>query len=222
LERPHQVLLVEDNKTNQLIAKSILQQVGIESILAGDGKTAIELYSQHKEEIDLILMDLHMPILNGYEAAKEIRKMSTSVPIVAMTADVILGVKEKCEESGIHHYISKPFDPDHFIQTIKEIILENEEERIQESTVLDHSAGLKNIGGDIEVYRQILKAYLEENRETVEKLSLAINEKRYSDAAQIVHKVKGSSGSIGAKELHTVSMELQKALNEEKEDKYSR
>lgn len=219
LERPHQVLLVEDNKTNQLIAKSILQQVGIESILAGDGKTAIELYSQHKERIDLILMDLHMPILNGYEAAKEIRKMSTSVPIVAMTADVILGVKEKCEESGIHHYISKPFDPDHFIQTIKEIILENEEERIQESTVLDQSAGLKNIGGDIEVYRQILKAYLEENRETVEKLSLVINEKRYADAAQIVHKVKGSSGSIGAKELHTVSMELQKALNEEKEDK---
>jgi len=218
LERPHLVLLVEDNKTNQLIAKSILQQVGIESILAGDGKTAVELYRQHEEKIDLILMDLHMPILNGYEAAKEIRKMSTSVPIVAMTADVILGVKEKCEESGIYHYVSKPFDPDRFIQTIKEIILENEEESIQESTVLDQTAGLKNIGGDLEVYRQILKTYLEENQETVEKLSLAIDEKRYADAAQIVHKVKGSSGSIGAKELHTVSMELQKALIEEKED----
>jgi len=218
LERPHLVLLVEDNKTNQLIAKSILQQVGIESILAGDGKTAVELYRQHKENIDLIFMDLHMPIMNGYEAAKEIRKMSDRVPIVAMTADVILGVKEKCEASGMYHYISKPFNPDRLIQTVKEIIQENEEESIQESTVLDQSAGLKNIGGDSEVYRQILKAYLEENQETAEKLSLAINEKRYADAVQIVHKVKGSSGSIGAKELYTVSMELQKALNEEKEE----
>lgn len=129
LDKDHTVLLVEDNKTNQLIAKSLLQRVGIKSIIANDGKEAVALYQQHKDGIDLILMDLHMPVMNGYEAAWEIRKISPDVPIVAMTADVILGVREKCEQSGIHHYISKPFEPDHFIQTIKDIIAEEEDNK---------------------------------------------------------------------------------------------
>ena len=115
-DKTHRVLLAEDNKTNRLIEKSLLQQVEIESIVACDGREAVELFKEHKDSIDLILMDLHMPVMNGYEAAQEIRKISADVPIVAMTADVILGVREKCEQSGIYHYICKPFDPDLFIQ----------------------------------------------------------------------------------------------------------
>jgi len=129
LDKDHTILLAEDNKTNQLIARSLLQRVGIKSIVANDGKEAVAIYQQHKDSINLILMDLHMPVMNGYEAAGEIRKISPDVPIVAMTADVILGVREKCEQSGIHHYISKPFEPDHFIQTIKDIIAEKEDNK---------------------------------------------------------------------------------------------
>ncbi len=128
-DKDYNVLLAEDNKTNQLIARSLLQRVNIKTMIANNGKEAVDLYQQQQKKIDLILMDLHMPVMNGYEAAKEIRKMSTDVPIVAMTADVILGVKEKCEQSGIYHYISKPFDPDHFIRTIKELIMEEEEKK---------------------------------------------------------------------------------------------
>lgn len=120
------VLVVEDNKTNQLIAKSLLKQVGLQVLIASDGKEGSEIFYQHRSEINLILMDLHMPVMNGYEAAIEIRKISDNVPIVAMTADVILGVKEKCEQSGIYHYISKPFDPERFIQTVKSIIKKSE------------------------------------------------------------------------------------------------
>ncbi len=212
------VLLAEDNKTNRLIEKSLLHQAEIESIVACDGREAIELFKQHKDSIDLILMDLHMPVMNGYEAAQEIRKISANVPIVAMTADVILGVREKCEQSGIYHYISKPFDPDYFIQRIKEIILENENNTVQNVSALDQSAGLKNMGGNEEIYRQVLNEYLSENQYTLDKLSSAILEKRYADAAQIVHNVKGSTGSIGAKSLYEAAITLQKALNEEKED----
>ncbi len=218
LDGSHRVLLAEDNKTNQLIAKSILEQVGIESILVGDGRAAVELYRQHRNSIDLILMDLHMPVMNGYEAAREIRKISADVPIVAMTADVILGVREKCEQSGIYHYISKPFDPDRFIQTVREIIQKSEEKSVQEPTVLDRSAGLKNMGGDLEVYRQVLDAYHRENRDTPDTLCKAIEERRYPDAVQIVHKVKSSSGSIGARALYEVSVELQKALSDSSEE----
>lgn len=218
MDKPYSVLVVEDNKTNQLIAKSLLQQIGIESILAADGKEAVELYEQYKEQISLILMDLHMPVMNGYEAAEKIRKLSSDIPIVAMTADVILGVKEKCTQSGIYHYISKPFDPDQFLQAIREIILNKEREKVEQSEMLDKAAGLKNMGGNLDIYRQVLAEYYNENQDTSDNLSRAIAEKRYSDAAQLVHKVKSSSGSIGARPLYELSRKLQKAL-EEKDEK---
>lgn len=76
----YRVLLAEDNKTNQLIVSSLLQPLGIETIVAGDGKEAVELYKQNCEKIDLILMDLHMPVMNGYEASGKIREISKNVP----------------------------------------------------------------------------------------------------------------------------------------------
>ena len=84
--------------------------------------------------------------------------------------------------------------------------------------VLDKSAGLKNMAGDLELYQEVLHEYYKENEGTLEKLSLAISEKRYEDATQIVHKIKGSSGSIGARVLYDASVKLQKALKEEKEE----
>jgi CheY-like chemotaxis protein len=218
LGKPRRVLLAEDNKTNQLIAKSLLEQVGITSIIAGDGKEAVELYRKHRDSIDLVLMDLHMPVMNGYEAAEKIRALSSKVPIVAMTADVILGVRDKCQQSGIHHYISKPFNPDIFIKTIKDIIIENEPDGDTDAAVLDRQLGLKNMGGNQELYEQVLLAYRNENQDTLVNLTAAVREKRYADAAQIVHKVKSSSGSIGAISLQDAAAPLQRALNEEKED----
>jgi two-component system sensor histidine kinase/response regulator len=192
--------------------------VGIESITANDGKEAVEQYQEHRDKIDLILLDLHMPVMNGYEAAEKIRELSADVPIVAMTADVIMGVRNKCEESGIYHYISKPFNPDQLIQIIKDIILENESTIDGDTTVLDRKLGLKNMGDNLELYLQVLEEYRNENQDTLERLETAVREKRYVHAAQIVHKVKGSSGSIGAKSLYDAAILLQKALDEENED----
>lgn len=219
LEQTHVALLVEDNKTNQLIAKTLLEQAGIEPILADNGHEAVELYRQHKDRIDLILMDLHMPVMNGLEAAEEIRTISDCVPIVAMTADVILGVQERCAQSGIYHYISKPFDPDRFIETVKEIIEESENNGARGERVLDRSVGLRNLDGDSEAYRQVLDEFLHENQNTVDKLARAIREERYAEAEQVVHKVKSSLGSIGAQVLYDTAVALQRALSEaNKED----
>ena len=216
-DRIYTVLVVEDNKTNQLISQNLLQLVGIKSLLASDGQEAVALYKQHQEEIALILMDLHMPVMNGYEAATAIRELSSNVPIVAMTADVVLGVKEKCAASGMYHYISKPFDPNQFIQTVRRLILENEPYIVAEPRILDVDAGIRNMGGNPDIYRKVLIEYLHENRDTRDKLSLAMRQKRFADAAQIVHKTKSSSGSIGAKTLYDVSLKFQKALDERDE-----
>ncbi len=218
LDRPYCVLLAEDNKTNQLIAKSLLEQEGIESIIANDGKEAVELYQDYRDSIDLILMDLHMPVMNGYEAAKKIRELSAGVPIVAMTADVVIGVREKCRQSGIHHYISKPFNPDKFIKTIKEIIIKREPDISKDLDILDRQLGIKNMGGNTELYQKVLEEFLNENEDTLDRLERDISEKKYDDAAQLVHKIKGSSGSIGAKLLQNTASSLQEALNQQKED----
>lgn len=211
------VLVAEDNKTNQLLVQSLLQQIGIDCILASNGREAVEIFEQQQEQIALILMDLHMPVMNGYEAAEAIRRMSPSVPIVAMTADVVLGVREKCAERGVYHYISKPYEPDHFLRTVRELILANQAEAARPNQ-LDKAAGLRNMGGSPEIYAKVLAEYLNENKNTGGQLLEAIKEKRYEDARQIVHKIKGSSGSIGAEAVYELSTRLHEALKNQKKE----
>ena len=218
LDKEYTVLVVEDNRTNQLLAQSLLQQIGIRSVLAANGQEAVEIYRQQRQQIALILMDLHMPVMNGYEAAERIRELSASVPIVAMTADVVLGVREKCAESGIYHYISKPFDPEHLLATVRTLLLADGQWDVKPKQ-LDEGAGLKHMGGSAKIYEKVLAEYFSENQDTAEKLQLAVKEKRYGDAAQIVHKIKGSSGSIGAQTLFEISTQLYRALTDQKEER---
>ena len=208
------VLLAEDNKTNQLIAKTLLEQVGIGVLVAADGKEAVELFLVRKSEIDLVLMDLHMPVLSGYEAAERIRARAPDVPIVAMTADAVSGVQERCKKSGICHYISKPFDPDSFIETVVGLLPERKPQKPSSAPLLDRCAGLDNMGGSEGLYYSVLATYYGENRDTPERLSDAIRNGRYADAAQILHKLKSGSGSIGAKVVQKEAELLQKALSE--------
>jgi signal transduction histidine kinase/CheY-like chemotaxis protein/HPt (histidine-containing phosphotransfer) domain-containing protein len=219
LSQACRVLLADDNQTNQLIGQSLLRQAGIESIAANDGQEAVDLFHRHQDAIGLVLMDLHMPVLNGYEAAQEIRKAAPDVPIVAMTADVVQGIREKCEQSGMHHYLSKPFDPDRFLQLIRSLLQTRADtgETVEEA-VLDPAAGAKNMGGFMAVYHQVLDAYSQENQDTEVRLVQAIQDRRYADAGQIVHKVKSSSGSIGAKPLYETAVALQRALQATNEE----
>ena len=132
-----------------------------------------------------------------------------------MTADVI-GVRDKCERNGIHYYML--FNPDRLIQTIKNIILENKPKIDTNKVVLDQKLGIKNMGGNFELYQMVLEEYRNENKDTLDRLEFAIREKRYDDAAQIAHKIKSSSGSIGAKSVQDAAVLLQKALNQKRED----
>lgn len=167
-----------------------------------------------------------MPVMNGYEAAKEIRKISSEIPIVAMTADVILGVREKCEESGIYHYISKPFAPDKLISLVKEIIINSNMKELDKADntddynekVLDEEAGLKYMGGNRQLYHDILNEYLKENKNTADLISQAIYDRKYDDAEKLVHKIKSSSGSIGAKSLYEAAIRLQKSLSDNNDE----
>jgi CheY-like chemotaxis protein len=116
------ILIAEDNKVNQLIAKSILEGAGYKVLQAYNGKQALELYQTNKP--DLILMDVHMPEMDGYEATRAIRQWEFTqelnpVPVVAITANALLGDDKKCLGAGMTDYLPKPFREKDLLKIVK-------------------------------------------------------------------------------------------------------
>jgi CheY-like chemotaxis protein len=116
------ILVAEDNAINQLLIKTILQKEGFEVDIADNGKLAVE--ALEKADYHIVLMDLMMPEMNGYEASIAIRNLSnpikSAIPIIAVSADVTKDVKDKCLEAGMNDYVSKPYDAHHLIEKIIE------------------------------------------------------------------------------------------------------
>lgn len=242
VSHPYRVLLVEDNKTNQFIAKTILEQAGFLVSIAENGQEGYDYFVLHSDMIDIILMDLHMPIMNGYDSAALIRKLNIEIPIVAMTADAITGVEDRCRSVGIDHFVSKPFDPDTFVSEIVLIVTSCgrlpkalpggiTEKQAPEAAAEEPPAteelsrpkpevcpffseedGLRLLGGNVALYHTVLREYRAENTGLIGELSSQIENRSFSEAAKTVHKIKGSSGNIGAKSLCAVASKLQKAL----------
>jgi signal transduction histidine kinase/CheY-like chemotaxis protein len=116
------VLLVEDNKVNAKVATAMLKKLGIDVLLAGDGEQAIQSLHNH-DNIDLIFMDCHMPVMDGYAATRAIRagqagERYCSVPIIALTANALTGDREQCEDAGMNEYVTKPITIEQLSQVI--------------------------------------------------------------------------------------------------------
>ncbi len=120
------VLLAEDNVVNQKIATFNLNKLGYSVVIAENGKIAVEKFQQGN--FDLILMDIQMPVMNGYDASRNIRKIEEDregndyIPIIALTANAMKGDMEKCFSAGMDSYLSKPFKPDDLLLTLKSFI----------------------------------------------------------------------------------------------------
>ena len=112
------VLLVEDNELNMEIAKFIIENEGAKVTCATNGKEAVDIYKNASESFDIILMDIMMPEMDGYEATRMIRKMDVNIPIVAMTANAFMEDKMKAKKAGMNAHVSKPLDKDILIQVI--------------------------------------------------------------------------------------------------------
>ena len=124
------VLLAEDNALNATIARQLLEKKGMDVIIAADGRQAVDTFAASEPgEIDVILMDIRMPKLDGYEATKAIRSLSRNdagtVPILAMTAEAFDEDVNRCIDSGMDGHISKPVEPDIMYETITNVICEH-------------------------------------------------------------------------------------------------
>src|SRR6185436_1102718 len=128
--RKKKILLVEDNPFNQIVATDTIQDLikGIQLEVAANGRQAVEMLK--KNQYDLVIMDVQMPEMDGYEATKYIRNNFPApvkdIPIMAMTANVIKEEIEKCFDSGMNSYIAKPFDPEDLFSKISSLLLKKE------------------------------------------------------------------------------------------------
>ncbi len=121
------ILVAEDNEANQFLIKAITRAEDWEITLVDDGEQAINAYK--KDRFDLILMDVQMPVLNGYEATRMIREMEAEkgihTPIIALTAYAMKSDKDQCIEAGMDDYISKPFKRQQFIDVVRNALETN-------------------------------------------------------------------------------------------------
>jgi CheY-like chemotaxis protein len=230
------VLLVEDNEINQQVAREIIEGAGLNVDLATNGQEAINAVKENS--YDAVLMDVQMPVMDGYTATKAIRKWeggmrnegNDPIPIIAMTAHAMAGDKEKSLQAGMNDHVTKPIDPDDLFAALLRWIGPGEREasgvvapeRSRKETEpfpdelpgISIASGLKRVGGNKKLYRKLLSQYRASQEDAVEKIRAALQGGDVETATRLAHTVKGVSGNLGAEALYHVSAALEKAIKE--------
>jgi two-component system CheB/CheR fusion protein len=117
------VLVVEDTRGIQRLLQRMLESEGAQVELANDGQAALDLFSSNgASKYDLVVLDMHMPRLSGYETAAQLRKQGIDTPIIALTASAMLGDREKCLDAGCNDYLTKPIDRQQLIEKVAELL----------------------------------------------------------------------------------------------------
>ncbi len=216
------LLLVEDNEINLQMTKEILENMGFATDEAGGGAKAVKMAEQNT--YDAVLLDIRMPEMDGYEAARRIRKIKgkNELPIIALSADAVEGVAEKAKASGMDGYLTKPLEPEKLVEALKRFIPceDNKESLTKESfecekpdcACIDISTGIKRIGGDKEKYMDILRQFINNHKYDAEKLDGLLAAGDLESAGRLVHTIKGIAGNIEAAELKGLSAELEKSI----------
>ncbi|MGD9969544.1 MAG: PAS domain S-box protein [Sulfuricurvum sp.] len=205
------VLLVEDNEVNQLVGKDMLEAFGVEVEIAHNGAEAVSMY--RSKPYDLILMDLQMPVMDGFEAAKIIRQKDVRVPIVALSAAVMQRDKELTALSGMNAHIAKPIDPVELETTLSRYL----KLKIRETAPENGSVGFAIEGIDMASLQKVFKKNVQ--IETFLKTFAASHrgfcaELRSQDPNKeafkaMIHTLKGVSGNIAALELHRLAKAIE-------------
>lgn len=224
--RGAEILLAEDNLINQQVATELLQGAGFKVTIANNGLEVLD-HLEQKKEYDIILMDLQMPEMGGYETASAIRLMDKfkDLPIVAMTADAMEGVKEKCFQIGMNGFITKPIDPAELFSTLlqwinhkKREVDMHEKEDLSAIIVPDIKGvniedGLARVGGNKKLFINLLRDFASNNKDILEEANEAANSGDNEKANRIVHTLKGTSGNLGMTALHEQVIQFEESIH---------
>ena len=219
------ILLVEDYPTNQKIAEKNITQAGFNMVLAQNGKEAVNMFKTGK--FDLILMDIQMPVMDGYEASQRIRELEKQmagpgarknrIPIIAMTAHAVSGIRDKCFQAGMDDYISKPLRRQDLIamadkwtiaKTGKNNILPSGDSKppeikniLCENEPIHFEKALKEFEGDKDFLMEVLVEFIRKVGEQIPKIQQAVVSKDADTLRQEAHSIKGGSANLTADEL---------------------
>ncbi len=229
------VLLVEDNPINEEICRELLMNAGIHVFSAMHGKDALEWLQLNTPTgngttampCEVILMDLDMPIMSGWECTEQIRKNPhwSGIPILAMSAHAMEQEKSRSMAMGFQDYITKPFHPNHLYERIEHWSRKKNSNSVKNSQLSDQELSisgintqeaLKRLGGNQKLYKRMLRAFVQSHGQTGNTLSMYLQQNEWSDAKRLIHTIKGLTLTLGITALADSSKELEKQLKAHK------
>lgn len=227
------VLLVEDNDVNRQMAKEILMRMGLQVDDAAGGRAALVLAKNRS--YNLVLLDVRMPVLDGYETARRLRQLKgyKKTPIVALSADVLADVKDKVLNAGMNGYLEKPLNPQLLCRTLYNILVKKGithvmkmekggqrqpeailEAQAQNNNFFDCSIGEGRVGGDKDVYARVLSLFVKQHQKDEKQLRTAAVHGDFAVLESKVHTLKGIAVNIGALGLHEKAKKLLQVIRE--------
>jgi CheY-like chemotaxis protein len=220
------ILVVEDNRVNQEIACEILKSVGIDAHIAADGLEALDRLP--KESFDAVLMDIQMPNMDGYEATRKIREMPQfkSLPIIAMTASVLMSDERHCLEAGMNGFVPKPIRQEKLFEALvlhlhleanppepesaaPEDKTKDKITDIQQLPGLNFREAMENLEMDEDSYKKILSLFADTNHHTAEKIRSAARNCDWETLNALAHNLKGGCGNIGGIEVKETAEKIE-------------
>ena len=226
------LLLAEDNPTNQIVARRILDKLGYTTTVVDTGRAAVD--ELEKNRFDLVLMDVQMPEMDGFAATRHIRSpastvLDPSVPIVAMTAHAMKGDRERCLAAGMNDYLSKPVRARELDETILRCLNLSEEHDhaaaevsppppMESGTIFDRPAFRRRMMEDADLIREVLEAYIHDTSAQIDRIVALIPEGDCSEIAGVAHRIKGASANVSLPELRTIAADLEDAARRDARD----
>jgi len=229
------VLLAEDNPTNQLVGLKILEKLGHKADAVADGKEAVE--ALRSLPYDIVLMDCQMPEMDGYEAAREIRRMEEGkkrIPIIAMTANALQGDREKCLAAGMDDYLSKPVEPVK-LAAMLEHWLRRESERYERpesefadlepldtdeeieapyknpKAVFDFSSFFARAMNDAQMAKALIEMFVADMPGQLDKLAVVVAARDIKLSEALAHKIKGAAANMSGIAMSETVSQMEKA-----------
>ncbi len=227
------ILLVEDNPINQELALELLLRHGLLVEVANNGQQALERLQQ--QNFDGVLMDCQMPVMDGYEATRQIRNQPqwADLPILAMTANAMVGDRDKVLAVGMNDHISKPINVRNMFEIMAKWIAPVEGTNLAEQPVagsdtrhssapelpqlpgFDTAIGLHSTQGDLQLYRRLLQRFAHEYENFAEQVTAALDSADWELAHRLAHTLKGLAGSLGARAVQLAATELDMACRQQ-------
>ena len=227
------VLLVEDNETNQQIARELLESAGAAVVVACHGGEAVKILATEDQPapFDLVLMDLQMPEMDGFAATRLLRSQPTlqKLPIIAMTAHVMTEEVQRCLEVGMNDHIGKPINPATFFATLARWMrprppksstpearraIDEHGSGFPNIEGIDVAEGLRRVAGNRRLYRELLMQFAGKQKFIGARVSGELQSGNLEDAERLAHSLKGSAGNLAMKEIFDLAGRLERAIRD--------